>query len=598
MKNRTLVKRGISRVATAVVVVVIVIIAAAAGVYVLTLPKGGTTTITQTQTQSGSVTTASGTVTLTTTATASGSSSATTSSSVSTTSSAPSGNQTFVVNMLSGGSGLDPTYALEPTVTSNIYERLAIIAPNGTVLPQLATSWTVAPNGTQWTFNLRQGVLFQDGSLFNSSAVAFTFTRQKDLVQGQTTVVSQIASIVAVDPYTVVINTVKSVPLPLYMASEQSTWITTPNAFNYAGIKTTGNATQDQINLENWFNAGHSDGTGPYQVVTSLYNAQSSVTLVRFSKYWGGWKPNQANTVIFNTVNSGTLALQEMAAGQADLFGSPTVSQLPLVNSSSNVKLVSGTNVAVQMLWYNVNNYPLNNTLVRQALSYAIPYQDIINNVYGGQATPAVGWIAPGVFGHDNNASSFNFNMTMAHNLLKEAGFSSGAISPARTLTVLLYVLYPETTQTWSLIQPDWAELGLNVNLLVVGSSTLISTIKGANPPDVVGLRWSPSCMSAGCPLLDNWGNSSFVNFANWQNNTFTGIVQQALSVEGSNPSQSLSLFSQAQQMLFQNAPGVVMVNLNTLFVLNSHWSIIPGAVAFEPNEISNTFFVYAVQYS
>jgi peptide/nickel transport system substrate-binding protein len=577
MKTPSGKKSGVGRVALIIVVVAVIIIIAGVGYYALTLKSSTPPT--------------------TTTGPASIASSST---SQTTRGSSSVGNHTFTIDVLAGGSGLDPTYAIEPTIISQIYERLCIIASNGTVLPQLATSWSVSSNGTQWTFNLRQGVKFTDGSIFNASSVNFTLSRQKVYPQGQLTYEPLIVyPIIIANPYTVVINTVRPVPLPLYLASESGTWITSANVFNYAGISLTNNATQNQIDLESWFEAGHSDGTGPYTVVTSLYNAQSSVTLVRNNNYWGGWKANQANTVVFNVVSSSTLAMQELASGQADLFGSPQVNQLPLVTGSgSNAYLLSGTNVAVQMLWYNVNIPPLNNSLVRQALNYAIPYSNISTAVYGNYSTPAVGWVAPGVFGHDPNAQTWSYNLTKAHDLLKQAGYSSGAISPAVSLTVVLYNLYPETATTWELIQPIWSNLGINLNIEIVPGATLISIIKGANPPGIVGLRWSPSCMSAGCQLNDNWGNASFVNFANWYNNTFQATIDQALSVEGTNPAQSQFLFAEAQQMLFQNAPGDVMVNLDTLFVVNNHWHVTAGQVAFEPDEISNTFFVYALQYS
>jgi len=474
-----------------------------------------------------------------------------------------------------------------------MYERLDIVALNGTVVPGLATSWSVSSNGTQWTFHLRQGVKFHDGTPFNATAVKFSFDRLKGLPLGQGTIKAVISSVVVVNANTVVFNTPQSVPLPLYLASESGTWIVTPNALKFAGIVLSGNYTTDQLALKAWFDAGNGDGTGPYKVVPSLYNAQSSVTLVAFKDYWGGWKSNQASSVVFNVVSSGTLAILEMATGQADFFGSPTVDQLTALKSGFQARTINASNVAVQMFWYNANSSKLQNPLLRKALDYAVPYPTIISNVYGGYASPAVGWVAPGVFGHDSSASTFKYDLTMAHSLLVQAGYSGGVVSPAITLNVLLYTLYPETAQTWSLIQPEWAKLGVNLNIQSVGPTQLIGIIKGANPPDVVGLRWSPSCLSAGCPLRDNWGSTSFVNFANFKSGTFDSLVANATALEGPNPTLSLTQFGQAQALLFSQAPGAVMVNLQTLFVVNNHWSVNPNAIAFDPNPISNTIYAY-----
>jgi len=569
------IRRGITGRTAAVVVVALVVIGGL-GFYGLSVSQPATLTTTVVR---------SSTVTAISTSTS-------TSLVVSTVTRTPQQNYTFKIMNLVGSSGLDPQFAVEPTIVGNMYNRLIVVALNGSVLPDLATSWSVTSNGTQWTFKLRQGVTFHDGTSFNSTDVKFTYDRLKSLPLGQGTVKAVIKSVSVVDPLTVVFNTPQPVPLPLYLASEASTWVVSHNAFALAKITQTANATADQLALKAWFDSGHDDGTGPYTVVPSLYDAQNSVTLVRFNSYWGGWKANQASTVIFNVVSSPTLAVQELAAAQADFFGSPTVDQVPLLKGSK-ARIINASNVAVQMLWFNVNSSQVANPILRQALAYAIPYSTIISNVYGGFATKAVGWVAPGVFGHDNGASAYSYNLTKAQALLQQAGYSGGVVSPSITLRLLLYSLYPETQQTWALIQAEWAKLGVNLQIQAVGPTQLIGILKGTNPPDVLGLRWSPSCLSAGCQLRDNWGSTSFVNFANFKNSTFDSLVSQALSVEGGNPTQSQQLFSQAQAVIYAQTPGVVMVNLQTLFVLNSQWSVNPSALAFDPNPISNTIFVY-----
>jgi peptide/nickel transport system substrate-binding protein len=226
-------------------------------------------------------------------------------------------------------------------------------------------------------------------------------------------------------------------------------------------------------------------------------------------------------------------------------------------------------------------------------LAYAIPYSAIVTNVYKGYAARADSYVAPGTFGYNPIPGYFNFNMTKAQNLLKQAGFSTGKISPAVTATVHLFAIYPETLQTWELIQPYWAQLGVNLNIQSMDIDPLFAAAHGANPQDIWGVRWNPSCLSAGCQLLDNYGNASFVNLSYWTNSTFEGLENQALALEGSNPAQAKIVFAQAQDMLFQSAPGVTMLFLQKVFGINSHWS---GYVydQYDPNRIN----VYSFRYS
>ncbi|WP_235031129.1 ABC transporter substrate-binding protein, partial [Geminicoccus flavidas] len=107
---------------------------------------------------------------------------------------------------------LDPTAgaaaAIDEIVYANVFEGLTRIAADGSVQPQLATSWEVSPDGLSWTFHLKQGVTFHDGTAFDSADVKFSIERAlaEDSVNAQKGLFEPIAAVETPDPATVVIR--------------------------------------------------------------------------------------------------------------------------------------------------------------------------------------------------------------------------------------------------------------------------------------------------------------------------------------------------------------------------------------------------------
>ena len=106
-----------------------------------------------------------------------------------------------------------------------------------------------------------------------------------------------------------------------------------------------------------------------------------------------------------------------------------------LNKSGSGVNMYIGPAYQNLIAFYNNAKPPLNNELVRQALSYAVPYQQIVNNVMQGFATQSTGPIPAGMWGHNSSLFQYSFNLAEAKNLLAEAGYNSSHPLPPLTMT-------------------------------------------------------------------------------------------------------------------------------------------------------------------
>ncbi len=183
---------------------------------------------------------------------------------------------------------LDPSsgFSNDNIVTGNAYETLTFYNPPGSateISPKLATSWDTSADGLTWTFHLREGVKFHDGSDFNAAAVKFSIERTMKLGLGAAYIFDPVDAINVIDDHTVEFKLKYTAPLDLIMATGYAAWIMSPTAV--------GDKTGD------WFNAGHDAGTGPYMI--DSYDVGQRLVMKKFDGYWGGWQDGQFDTVVF-----------------------------------------------------------------------------------------------------------------------------------------------------------------------------------------------------------------------------------------------------------------------------------------------------------
>jgi len=363
---------------------------------------------------------------------------------------------------------LDPMDAYDgPSIReiASVYDRLVSEDfINGTlqIVPSLATSWEVDSSGRVWTFHLRQGVNFSNGDPFDANAVKYSFDRLLKMnspSSGLVWMFSQdmnLNSTKVIDKYTVQITTTQ--PSGFFL-STIATWAA--SIVDPAVVEAHGGVVANQ---DNQWMYDHEVGTGPYMLVEWQHNQY--IKLTANPNYWGGWDGKHVKNVVINLVNDQVTRELHLQKGDADVADVSPAHYSDLQNSTG-VTISSGVAFRTQFVTINVRpTYhgqpnPLNSTLVRQAISYATDYDTIIQQVYRGYAIRLQGAIPKGMFGHDNDLFMYNFDVTKAKDLMKQAGYN---VDSPNFKYIPLDLIYPigmdDQRQISSIVQGNLASIG------------------------------------------------------------------------------------------------------------------------------------------
>lgn len=359
---------------------------------------------------------------------------------------------------------LDPTSnaaaAIDEVFDYNVYQHLVQLAPNGTIVPVLATSYSWSADRKTITFTLRQGVKFSNGDPLTASDVVFSLDRvtAKGSKYPYATLMSTVTSVKATSPSTVTVTLSAPDQEFLYNLAAYSNGVVLDS-------KAVGAIATDPV------------GTGPYAFKSQVANY--SVTLTANPYYWGG-KPGYGTVVFryFANANAENSALQ---SGQIqvidDLQNASAASQFA---ASPGFQVLHGpTNGKVQ-LTLNNSAGPLANVLVRQAISYAIDKKAILQTVNAGYGTVIGSDTVPGDPWYSTSyASTYAYNPAKAKQLLAQAGYPNGF-----SLTLTLPP-YPYATQAGPLVQAYLKQVGINVTIKDIQWPLWLSQVFGKSSFDM-----------------------------------------------------------------------------------------------------------------
>ncbi len=342
---------------------------------------------------------------------------------------------------------LDPTggaaAAIDEVVYANVFEGLTRYNADGSISPALAESWDISEDGTVYTFKLRDGVTFHDGTAMDAEDVKFSLDRARaeESTNAQKALFAGIESVEAVDPLTVKVTlSAPNGAFPTNMAWGDAV-IVAPES-----VET--NATQPV-------------GTGPFKF--DRWVQGDRVELVENPDYWGE-KP-ALKSATFKFISDPTAAFAAMMAGDIDAFpGYPAPETLAQFEADPRFQLLIGSTEGETILAMNNKSEKLSDPKVRQAIAHAINRQEIIDGAMFGYGTPIGTHFAPHNPDYVDLTGQSAYDPEKAKALLAEAG--------VETLTLSL-----------KLPPPSYARRGgeiIAAQLRAVGIETEISNLEWA----------------------------------------------------------------------------------------------------------------------
>ena len=315
----------------------------------------------------------------------------------------------IVVGMQLEPPHLDPTAgaaaAIDEVTYANVFEGLTRFGPDGQVLPGLAESWAVAPDGLSWEFTLRQGVSFHDGTPFTAEDVVFSFERAMadDSTNAQKALFAGINSVNVIDDTTVEI----ALDAPKATLLSNLAW-------GDAAIVSPASADTNKT---------HPIGTGPFKF--SNWVQGDRIELVKNPDYWG--EPAKLDKVTFRFISDPTAAYAAMMAGDIDAYPVfPAPENLAQFAADPRFSVIVGTTEGETILAMNNARVPFNDIRVREAVAHAIDREALIDGAMFGYGTPIGSHFAPHNPAYEDLTALSAYDPEKSKALLAEAGYPDG----------------------------------------------------------------------------------------------------------------------------------------------------------------------------
>ncbi len=374
------------------------------------------------------------------------------------------GSRTFTAAISAQPDKLDPqktTAYASFQVLENVYDTLVVPDPKTmTYEPSLATKWTTSKDNLTWTFTLRRGVTFHDGSDFDASDVVYSYDR---IIKGKLSNAYRFATVkdvTAVNDHTVRIDLKKPTP----------NLLDDLGSFKGMAILPEGADKKFDLNKED-------AGTGPFTIESV---EPDGITLKKFDDYWGDGP--FVDTVQYKFIKEPSTALTALKTGEVDWTDNIPPQQISQLADDDSVVFKQVPSVDYWYLTMNFDRKPFGDLKVREAISYAIDRKAITEAAKFDGATVNETAIPEGSYWYDDY-SPYKHDPQKAKALLKEAGVSN------LQMKLMVTDEYPETVQAAQVIEAELADVGIKVKIQVEDFATWLDR-EGRGDFDAFMLGW------------------------------------------------------------------------------------------------------------
>lgn len=462
-------------------------------------------------------------------------------------------------------------------VRANIFDTLTVLDENMEVQPHLAVEWEETEDNT-YSFTLRDDVVFHDGSQFNAEVVRANLLRVTDpnLASQRAFLYEMITDVEAVDEFTVEITTeYPFAPLLAHLAHDAGGMLslevitedynqalegTDLDYESYVEMLVNGEEFSEDVVAAIGENVGQYVATNPIGTGPFMLESRSpgdNTVLVRNDDYFD--EPALLDSVTFKVVSETSSRIAELEGGYSHVIGAVGPMNRERVANHDETYLDETESMSLSYIGFNTQAEYLDDPLVRQAISYAIDRQTIIEGIYDGVGIPAIGPLAPAVFGYDENVEGITYDIERAKELMAEAGYEDGFSLSLWTND------NPERVDTAVFVQEALQEINIDVSVEQVEWGAYLEQT-GQGEHDMFILGWSVVTGDADYgmyPLFHSEqigepGNRSFL-----QDEELDSLLEAGR--QAIDPEERLEIYSQAQDLLVDLAPMAYIHHSNYL---------------------------------
>jgi ABC-type dipeptide transport system, periplasmic component len=430
-----------------------------------------------------------------------------------------------------------------------VYSQLVRRGLDGEIEGDLAESWSVAEDGVTWTFNLRHGVKFHNGKELTSKDVVASYNRllTNSGVRYSSLANGYIAEVVAVDDYTVNIVTKEQIACLLANLTHRSNLILDADYIEKYG-------------MDLGLSAESVNGTGPYKL--TYWDRDQEMKLEANPDYFRGEvKTKYVDIQIVKDKNARLVAVE---TAQVDLTTGLDTNEIPRLSGTKGLNVLMLPGIGSQGLQFNCSEEHMKDPKVRQAVSYAIDRQLIIDTLYASIGEKVcTSPVNPNVWGY-NDFGVIGQDQAKAKQLLAEAGYPNGF-----KMSIMLYPGYNKSTEACEMIVAMLDEVGIKASIEVVDNAGFNSAMGNRTYPGE-NFPWALFFMGYGAGTADCdeglrriWTTSPDGNNNNnygWYSNARVDELLAAAKAE-LDATKRLGLYKEAEEILFIEDPAAIFLN-------------------------------------
>lgn len=412
----------------------------------------------------------------------------------------------------------------------------------------LAESYDVSDDGLVYTFHLRQGVVSQSGNPFTADDVVWSFTEKF----GNPTAVFQAISKPAItDPAAQIVKVDDStVTMTITDAGYGQTLLSlisnvTAQIFDSTVLQE--NATADDPFGVAWAKANPLVGVGYGAYKIDSFTPDADTTIVVNPDYWG--EAPAIETVIYKVVADSATRAQSLRNGDVDIAENLAPQEQTDAQAAGGVDVFSlDTNIYSFMVPV-ANKAPFDNSLIRQAMAYAIPYDQILDNVYLGRATQPTGYLdstAPGYT--DDGLPEYSYDPVKSKELLAEAGYPDGV-----SFSLTVNADTPDLVAAAVQMQAEAADAGFTIQIDQQPSAAFSA---GRTAGDYQAMLLRDYAITLTPPYEMNLFTTkgSPLNYPKWEDDTFYGLMATAQSLGDPLSDEAGAAYNKAEAYMLDEA--------------------------------------------